>query len=300
MDYSKLKNTELFLFDMDGTLYLGDEVYNGAIRLMEDLPRLGKKYIYLTNNSSRAGTDYITRLKGLGFPCEAENVFTSGMATGMYLNQNHPGAKVYLVGTQAFRRELLSYGIQLVEENADVVVVGFDTELVYEKLNKFTRQCLEEALLLLLEKKSLQEISVSELCAKAGVSRMTFYARYKTKENLFEQIIRTLNKDFINAVGSPFVQNADLDWYKKFFGITKQNADAIKLVFSADKYRYLSVINGVVLANAHLTEEQRSVRLMWTGAMVNAVIYWFDSGLRLSVEEMASTCCEKLAALACG
>ena len=124
MDYSKLKNTELFLFDMDGTLYLGDEVYNGAIQLMEDLPRLGKRYIYLTNNSSRAGTDYITRLKGLGFPCEAENVFTSGMATGMYLNQNHPGAKVYLVGTQAFRRELLSYGIQLVEENADVVVVG--------------------------------------------------------------------------------------------------------------------------------------------------------------------------------
>lgn len=169
-----------------------------------------------------------------------------------------------------------------------------------EKLNKFTRQCLEEALLLLLEKKSLQEISVSELCAKAGVSRMTFYARYKTKENLFEQIIRTLNKDFINAVGSPFVQNADLNWYKKFFGITKQNADAIKLVFTTDKYRYLSVINGVVLANAHLTEEQRSVRLMWTGAMVNAVIYWFDSGLRLSVEEMASSCYEKLAALACG
>lgn len=136
MDCEKLKNVELFLFDMDGTLYLGDEVYEGAIDLMNDLPRLGKKYIYLTNNSSRAGTDYITRLRRLGFPCEAENVFTSGMATGMYLNQHHPGAKVYLVGTAAFRRELLSYGIDLVEEDADVVVVGFDTELVYEKLNK--------------------------------------------------------------------------------------------------------------------------------------------------------------------
>jgi len=136
MDYTKLKAVELFLFDMDGTLYLGDEVYEGAIDLMNDLPKLGKKYIYLTNNSSRAGTDYITRLQKLGFPCQAENVFTSGMATGMYLNQRHPGAKVYLVGTAAFRRELLSYGIDLVEENADVVVVGFDTELVYEKLNK--------------------------------------------------------------------------------------------------------------------------------------------------------------------
>ena len=136
MDYSKLLNCELFLFDMDGTLYLGDDVFDGAVNLMEDLPNLGKKYIYLTNNSSRAGTDYITRLIKLGFPCKEENVFTSGMATGMYLNQNSPDARVYLVGTQAFRKELLSYGINLVEDDADVVVAGFDTELVYEKLNK--------------------------------------------------------------------------------------------------------------------------------------------------------------------
>ena len=133
---NNIKSCELFLFDMDGTLYLGDEVYPGAIALMEDLPRLGKRYIYLTNNSSRAGTDYVTRLRRLGFPCESENVFTSGMATGLYLNQHHPGARVYLVGTAAFRRELLSYGVTLVEEGADVVVVGFDTELVYEKLER--------------------------------------------------------------------------------------------------------------------------------------------------------------------
>ena len=48
MDYNKLKNTELFLFDMDGTLYLGDDVYEGAIDLMNDLPNLGKKYIALS------------------------------------------------------------------------------------------------------------------------------------------------------------------------------------------------------------------------------------------------------------
>ena len=100
MDLTKLKSCELFLFDMDGTLYLGDNVYPGAHELMEALPSLGKRYIYLTNNSSRAGTDYITRLRRLGFPCEAENVFTSGMATGLYLNQNYPGARVYLAGTK--------------------------------------------------------------------------------------------------------------------------------------------------------------------------------------------------------
>ena len=136
MDYTSLKNCRLFVFDMDGTIYLGDEVFEGAVELMEDLPSLGKRYIYLTNNSSRAGSDYITRLQRLGFPCGEENIFTSGMATGLYLNEKHPGARVYLVGTAAFRRELLSYGINLVEEDAEVVVAGFDTELVYEKLNK--------------------------------------------------------------------------------------------------------------------------------------------------------------------
>ncbi len=135
-DYSALKQCELFLFDMDGTLYLGDRVYPGAIELMEDLPRLGKKYIYLTNNSSRAGVDYISRLNRLGFPCKEENVFSSGMATGIYLNSYRPGARVYLVGNSAFRRELLSYGINLVDEGADTVVAGFDTELTYEKLDR--------------------------------------------------------------------------------------------------------------------------------------------------------------------
>ena len=144
MNFDKLKACELFLFDMDGTLYLGDDVYPGARELMDLLSRLGKRYIYLTNNSSRAGEDYITRLRKLGFPCERENVFTSGMATGLYLNQNYPGASVYLAGTRAFYRELISYGIRLVNDDSghtdvdsvDVVVQGFDTELTYEKLDR--------------------------------------------------------------------------------------------------------------------------------------------------------------------
>lgn len=153
-DYRKLRECELFLFDMDGTLYLGDNVFEGAVDLMESLPSLGHRYIYLTNNSSRAGANYIPRLRRLGFPCEKENVFSSGMAAGMYLKQNYPGARVYFVGTQAFRNELLSYGIDVIEDDtltcsgsaydrdltmladADIVVVGFDIELVYEKLNR--------------------------------------------------------------------------------------------------------------------------------------------------------------------
>lgn len=139
MDYGRLKLCKLFLLDMDGTLYLGDEVYDGAVEFIETLEKTGRDYIYLTNNSSRAGIDYVNRLRALGFPCEMKNVFTSGMATALYLNEKHPGEPVCLVGTRAFRAELESYGVNVTEGEASVVCAGFDTELDYEKLNRAVR-----------------------------------------------------------------------------------------------------------------------------------------------------------------
>lgn len=139
----KLNECRLFLLDMDGTLYLGDEVFDGAIDFIHKISDTGRKYIYLTNNSSRAGVDYVGRLRRLGFPCEMENVFTSGMATGIYLRDNFPGKTVCPVGTRAFIAELESYGVKLGTVDADVVCVGFDTELTYDKLDnavKFLRR----------------------------------------------------------------------------------------------------------------------------------------------------------------
>ncbi len=140
IDYKRLYESRLFVLDMDGTLYLGDEVIPGAIEFVNNLSKRGLGYIYLTNNSSRAGVDYIERLRRLGFPCEAENVFTSGMATGIYLNSEHKGKKVFPVGTKAFERELLSYGIELSDsDDTEIVCVGFDTELTYKKLETAVR-----------------------------------------------------------------------------------------------------------------------------------------------------------------
>jgi 4-nitrophenyl phosphatase len=132
----KLKNCSLFLLDMDGTLYLGDDVFPGAVDFIRTLEETGREYIYLTNNSSRAGSDYVNRLLRLGFPCEPKNVFTSGMATALYLNENYPSKTVYPVGTKAFMNELSSYGVRLSDRDAEVVCIGFDTELTYEKLDK--------------------------------------------------------------------------------------------------------------------------------------------------------------------
>ena len=136
MSPEKLKNCRLFVLDMDGTLYLADNVFPGAVEFIRTLERTGRQYIYLTNNSSRAGADYVNRLTKLGFPCSAENIFSSGMAMGLYLNAVCPGKRVCLVGNAALRRELESYGIVMDEEDAEVVVAGFDTELNYRKLER--------------------------------------------------------------------------------------------------------------------------------------------------------------------
>ncbi|MDY3006570.1 HAD-IIA family hydrolase [Anaerococcus sp. AGMB00486] len=136
--FKNLQECELFILDLDGTIYIGDELIYGAIDFVEHLKNLGKKFVYLTNNSSRASSDYVKILKSMGFSCEKENVFTSGMATGMYLIKRYPKKKVYLVGTEALKIELNSYGIEINNEDADVVVVGYDNELTYAKLLKAT------------------------------------------------------------------------------------------------------------------------------------------------------------------
>lgn len=133
-NFEKLLRCRLYLLDMDGTLYLGDNVLPGAIDYIRTLERTGRQYIYLTNNSSRAGSDYVPRLTRLGFPCTPETVFSSGMATGLYYQEHYAGKKACVVGTRAFQRELRSYGVTIDNKDAEVVVVGFDTELVYEKL----------------------------------------------------------------------------------------------------------------------------------------------------------------------
>lgn len=131
-----LKNIEMFLFDMDGTIYLDDDVFDGAIELINLINKKQKRIIYLTNNSSKSKDQYIKKLNKLGFFAKDENVFTSGMAMGMFLNKNYKNKKVFLVGTNALKDELLKFDVVLVEEDPDIVLVGFDRELNYLKLEK--------------------------------------------------------------------------------------------------------------------------------------------------------------------
>lgn len=132
----KLKNIELFLLDMDGTTYLENKLIPGAKNFINRLIEKKKNYVFLTNNSSVNKDNYLEKLKKLGIPCTDENIFSSGMAAGLFLKTQRSKQKVYLVGTKALEEELLKYGVELVEEGAEIVLVGFDRELTYQKLEK--------------------------------------------------------------------------------------------------------------------------------------------------------------------
>ena len=133
----KLENIKCFLLDMDGTIYLGNELIDGAKEFLEKLKEKNIRYIFLTNNSSKNKDRYVEKLNKLGIEAHREDVFSSGEATTIYLNKQKKGAKVFLLGTKDLEDEFEKAGFELVKErnkNIDFVVLGFDTTLTYEKL----------------------------------------------------------------------------------------------------------------------------------------------------------------------
>lgn len=133
----RLNAVELFLLDLDGTVYLGDEPIPGAVDFIRHLAAIGKRYVFLTNNSSKSADDYVKKLSAMQFSVRAEQVATSGQATGWYIARRTPGARIYVMGTEALKNEMAGFGLEILDETAteaDFFVAGFDTELNYTKL----------------------------------------------------------------------------------------------------------------------------------------------------------------------
>ena len=133
-----LKKIKYFLLDLDGTVYLGNELIGRMNETLDRLRECGKKIIFLTNNSSKSERAYREKLFKMDLFREGDEVYTSGMATAAYLKKNRAGKSVYLLGTDALKEEFSSLGVKLVDGFADVSVLSYDTELTYEKLCRFT------------------------------------------------------------------------------------------------------------------------------------------------------------------
>lgn len=136
MDKSVLSNIDLYLFDMDGTLYLGNRLFDFTEELLSAIKNAGKRYMFMTNNSSKSVEDYIKKLATLGIVATRDEFITSSQATAYYLKKYHAGKTLYVCGTESLKKELMSEGFELTEdtEKTEVIVMGFDTELTFKKL----------------------------------------------------------------------------------------------------------------------------------------------------------------------
>lgn len=140
-----LDETELFVLDMDGTFYLGERLLPGAMDFIRKAEKSGKRYLFFTNNSSKSPKLYMEKLARMGCRIGRDQIMTSGDVTIEYLKARRPGKSVYLLGTPALRESFAAAGIPLAEEDEDpkkapdIVVVGFDTTLTYERLERACR-----------------------------------------------------------------------------------------------------------------------------------------------------------------
>ncbi len=125
-----------FIFDLDGTLYRGNEVIPGAAEFIARLRRAGIPLLFLTNNSTTPPQGVAQRLTGMGIPAGVDDVFTSAQATAAVLVAEMPGGRVYMVGEVGLREALLAAGLAVTGDfrAADAVVVGMDREATYSKL----------------------------------------------------------------------------------------------------------------------------------------------------------------------
>lgn len=132
-----LRGKKLYLLDMDGTLYLGSSLFPTTLPFLKAIKDSGAQYLFLTNNSSRGTDSYVKKLSGMGIPAREEDFFTSTDAACAYLRAHYRGGKIYALGTASFREHLKHEGFPItdqMEEGIDCLLMGYDTELTYQKL----------------------------------------------------------------------------------------------------------------------------------------------------------------------
>ena len=134
---ASLKDKRLFLLDMDGTLYLDEQLFDKVPEFLDLIRRQGGRYLFLTNNSSRGVEGYMAKMRRLGIETAPEDYMTSADAAEHTLLTEFPGQKCYVSGTASLKAQLRQAGIDVTDTLSDDITVllsGFDTELTFQKL----------------------------------------------------------------------------------------------------------------------------------------------------------------------
>ena len=139
---SDLKSKKFFLLDMDGTIYLDNDLFDGTLDFLSQVKKKGGKYLFVTNNSSKSCDAYVKKLEGLGIEASKDDFLTSTDATILYIKNKFKGRKFYSMGTRYFNKQLSEAGITITEDVEDDVfgvIISNDTELTFKKLDDVSR-----------------------------------------------------------------------------------------------------------------------------------------------------------------
>ncbi len=136
MKLEEIRRIRSFILDMDGTIYLGDQLFDFTREFLHTVVETGRTYYYFTNNSSRGLATYMDRLMRMGIPIRPDQMMISTQVCIRYLKKHHPGKTIYLVGTPSLCQQFEESGMILVDRDPDMVILGFDTTLTYEKISK--------------------------------------------------------------------------------------------------------------------------------------------------------------------
>ena len=132
----KLQGIRCFVLDMDGTIYLGENLFPYTKDFLAAVEKSGRGFCFFTNNSSKDTDTYLQKLARMGIAVPRERMLISNGVAADYILSHHPGARVFVLGTPLLRRELAAFGLEIVEDAPDAVLVGFDTTLEYNRLAK--------------------------------------------------------------------------------------------------------------------------------------------------------------------
>ncbi|MGI6005335.1 MAG: HAD-IIA family hydrolase, partial [Christensenellales bacterium] len=133
-DLKRLARVRCFVLDMDGTIYLEDQLLEGSREFLDYIADEDIRALFLTNNSSKCAQDYVEKLLSMGIGALRQDVLTSGEAAADYVRREYGAVRVYVMGNESLKDELRGAGIEVVEDRPDIVVAGFDTTMSYRSM----------------------------------------------------------------------------------------------------------------------------------------------------------------------
>lgn len=131
-----LKKVKCFILDLDGTVYLGDKILDGSIKFLQELEKNNISFRFFTNNSSKNAKYYKNKIVKMGFDLSDDMLLISNHVIIDYIKENMANKKVFILGNEYLKSDFREANINVVNDDADIVVVGFDTSLVYENVSK--------------------------------------------------------------------------------------------------------------------------------------------------------------------